>query len=239
MARDRLLIIAAVLIVVGAAGILATSHFGTDRQYPHGFLPGGGMMKDGGMRRGGGMMGRRQMAEMMKGMMGNMLPHGVKPEDLPDPGSQGVNLVARFCSQCHDIPSPALHAAQEWPAVESRMFARMSMMSGMPMMKGMGMEIPSPEERKAITDYMKTNAMKPADLGALPQRESAAAVSFKTVCSQCHPLPDPKLHTAQDWPGIVERMRGHMKEMGKPVINDRERDRISGYLSRLGKKMIR
>ena len=229
MARDRLLIIAIVLIVVGAAGILATRHVETERQYSHGFLPGSGMMP---MMGDGGMTGRRQMKEMMKGMEGTMLPHGVPPGDLLDPGSRGADLVTRFCSPCHDIPSPSLHAAQEWPAVESRMFARMSMMSGMPMMQGMGMEIPSPEEREAITEYMKTHAMKPASPETLPQPESAGAVSFKTVCSRCHPLPDPKLHTAQEWPAVVDRMRSRVREMGREAMTEQERSTIVSYLSR-------
>lgn len=181
-------------------------------------------------------MSRGQMREMMKGMMGDMLPPGVKPEDLPDADSPGAKMVARFCGQCHDIPSPAMHTKEKWPDVESRMFARLSMMGGMHMMQGMGMESPSPDEQRAIIDYMAAHAMKPAAPGALPQSESAAAVSFKTVCSQCHPLPDPGLHTAREWPAVAERMRTHMKEMGKRAITDHERDEIVGYLSRNARK---
>lgn len=240
MGRNRLLVVAAVLIVIGAVGGLMTTHFGIYRGYHDGFFPGGGMvsmmagggmMRDGGMMGGGGMMNRDQMREMMKGMMGNMLPSGIKPEDLPDPDSPGAKLAVRFCDQCHDLPSPALHTNEEWPGVEGRMFARLSMMSGMPMMQGMGMESPSPDQQKAIVDYMVAHAMKPAVLGALPQPESADAVLFKTVCSQCHPLPDPGLHTAGEWPAVTKRMRTHMKEMGKRVITDKEKAEIVGYLS--------
>lgn len=235
MEGDRVLIVAIVLVVAGASGLFLTRHIGSSRGYGGGGAPVGGMMPMMG-RGGGGMMSRDQMREMMKGMMGNMLPPGVKPEDLPDPGSPGAKLVARFCGQCHDIPSPALHTKEEWPSVESRMFARLSMMSGMPMMQGVEMESPSPDQQKAVVDYMVAHAMKPASLGALPQPQSAAAVSFKAVCSQCHPLPDPGLHTAQEWPAVAERMRTHMKEMGKRVITDRERDEIVGYLSRNARK---
>lgn len=219
MGRDRLLVVAVVLIVAGILGVLLAHGLGLCRAMRGSDARFGGMMRmmdrrGGGMMGGGGMMDRDQMKEMMKRMMGPMLPPGLGPEELPDAGSPGATLVARFCGQCHDIPSPAMHTRDEWPRVESRMFARMSMMSDMPMMQGMGMESPSPDEQKEIVSYMISHAMKPPEPGALPEPGSAAALSFKTVCSQCHPLPDPKLHTAGEWPGVVERMRGHMKEMG-------------------------
>ncbi len=157
MKRDRLLIAAVVLIVIGAAGVLMTRHFGIWRRYHDGYFARGGMMP---MMRGGGMMNRDQMKEMMRGMMAEMLPSGIRPEDLPDRDSSGARLVARFCSQCHDIPSPALHTAQEWPQTASRMFSRMSMMSGMPMMRGTGMEAPSTAQQKEIVEYLSRNARK-------------------------------------------------------------------------------
>jgi hypothetical protein len=33
-----------------------------------------------------------------------------------------------------------------------------------------------------------------------------------------------------EWPAVVERMRRNMKVMGKPAINDTERNEISDYL---------
>lgn len=235
-----MLVVAVVLIVAGILGVLLAHGLGPYRAMRGGGARFGGMMRmmgrGGGGMMGGGMMSRDQMKGMMKGMMGPMLPPGVEPEKLPDPDSRGARLVARFCDPCHDIPSPAMHTKEEWPGVESRMFARLSMMSGMPMMQGMGMEPPSPDEQKGIVSYMTSHAMKPPDPGALPESESAAALSFKTVCSQCHPLPDPTLHTAPEWPGVVERMRGHMEEMDTRVIPDSEKDEIVGYLSRNARK---
>lgn len=46
------------------------------------------------------------------------------------------------------------------------------------------------------------------------------------------PCPTPRLHTVNEWPGVVERMRKNMEIMGKPVITDQERDEIAGYLRR-------
>lgn len=51
-------------------------------------------------------------------------------------------------------------SAQEWPQTASRMFSRMSMMSGMPMMRGTGMEAPSTAQQKEIVEYLSRNARK-------------------------------------------------------------------------------
>lgn len=33
-----------------------------------------------------------------------------------------------------------------------------------------------------------------------------AGILFEATRSLCHVLPDPKQHTADEWPGVVERM---------------------------------
>jgi hypothetical protein len=52
---------------------------------PPGMPMGRGMM-------GGGMMDREGMRGMMQRMMPDMLPPGIKPEDLPSPDSPGAKL---------------------------------------------------------------------------------------------------------------------------------------------------
>ena len=89
---------------------------------------------------------------------GCRVPLPVLQEDLPDPRSRGAELTGRYCSQRHDTPHPRLHTAEEWPAVAGRMFARMSMMPGMPMMGGV--EAPSPAEREAIVAYLAEHGRK-------------------------------------------------------------------------------
>lgn len=46
--------------------------------------------------------------------------------------------------------------------------------------------------------------------GAPPESEASLAASretFVTVCTECHPLPSPKRHAADEWPDYVEEMR--------------------------------
>jgi cytochrome c5 len=166
------------------------------------------------------------MMQMMQGMMGGRLPPGIESENLPDPDSSGAKLLARYCTQCHNLPSPGMHTQEEWPTVTQRMFHRMSIISGM-----MGIEAPSVDEQEAIVAYLKTHSLKPMIHGILPSPESPEAISFKNTCSQCHALPDPKLHTADEWPNVVERMRTNMQNMGRRVITDQEMNEIVSYLA--------
>lgn len=228
MRNNRLLILAVILIAFGLIGIITTTWFGSYREQRRMF-PMPGMMMDGMM--GGGMMNREDMKDMMKRMMLGMLPPGVKPENLPDPASRGAQLLSHYCTQCHDLPNPAMHTADEWPAITNRMFSRMSMMSGM-----MGIENPSSEEQLLIVSYLKAHSLKSISPGMLPSPESKGAIMFKETCSQCHALPDPLLYTAQEWGAVVERMRGNMQAMGKRVITEQEKTEIVAYLSSHARK---
>jgi cytochrome c5 len=219
MRDGRLLITALALTAIGLLGLFTTTRMG---RYPV-------RMTDGMMGRG--MMDRAQMGGMMQRMMPGMLPPGVKPGDLPDPDSKGARLLTRYCSQCHYLPSPRMHTAEEWPHVVVRMFNRMRMMSGM-----MGIESPSPEERQIIVAYLEAHSLKSVSPESLPAPESKGAVLFKQVCSQCHSLPDPTFHTSVEWPKVVERMRSNMQAMGKRVITDREEKVIIAYLSAHARK---
>lgn len=105
----------------------------------------------------GGMMEGRcgGMTEGM--MMGGAMPRGVDPMQLPEPQSAGARLVNQYCTQCHGLPTPALHSAPGWPPVVGRMNARMQWMR---QNSGMAIAAPTPEELKAILAYMQTHATK-------------------------------------------------------------------------------
>lgn len=60
--------------------------------------------------------------------------------------------------------------------------------------------------------------------------DSPGALAFQEICSQCHALPDPGRHTSQEWPTVVEQMKGYMKSMGKPVPNEQKLREIVKFL---------
>jgi cytochrome c5 len=223
MYNNRIFVSSVVLIVLGVTGIVAMS---ASREGQTGESSGGMNMRGGMM--GSGMMDREGMKEMMQKMMPDMLPPGIKPEALPEPNSRGAKLLDRYCSQCHNLPSPAMRSSAEWPVITNRMFSRMSMMSGM--MGMMNVENPSSEEQQTIVAYLQAHSMRTISPGALPAPESRGAVLFRDACSQCHSLPDPQLHTASEWPKVLYRMRGNMESMKKKVISEQNRKTIEEYL---------
>lgn len=185
----------------------------------------------------GGMERMGPMGDMMRmmGRRGMELPAGILASELPDPDGRGARLVATYCGQCHGIPSPRRHAAGDWEATARRMFRRMAHMEGMGdgmmgRMRGGRMEVeaPTPAEERVILAYLREHAMRGAREEALPAGDGREA--FVRICSRCHALPDPSQHAAEEWPAVVERMRGHMERMDVEAISDAEAGRVVRYL---------
>ncbi|MDX8410262.1 MAG: hypothetical protein R8K46_00105 [Mariprofundaceae bacterium] len=128
------LIIGLALLLTGIGGLLVV------RSSP---------MSMGGM----GMMGQGTMKEMMQRMMEDQLPPGIDEADLPEPKSQGAQLLARYCIQCHDLPPPVLHTSTEWPKVLARMERRMEMMARMGSILN-----PTDQEQAAMLNYLQRYA---------------------------------------------------------------------------------
>jgi cytochrome c5 len=135
-------------------------------------------------------------------------PPGISAADLPDPNSTGAKLVGTYCGQCHNMPSPQMHSATDWPSIARRMWLRMELLS-----PSLGVKTPALAERFALLDYLTTNALKVsgANLPAGPGREE-----FAQVCSRCHALPDPRVHSRADWPTVFARMEQNMVRMQVP-----------------------
>jgi cytochrome c2 len=160
---------------------------------------------------GGMMMDREGMKAIMQGMMGDVLPPGIDPALLPEPQSQGALLLARYCSQCHNLPGPGTHTAEEL------------------------FESPDESELQAILRYLQEYAQKPIDEAQYDDLDTSAGRAFQSTCSLCHALPDPQQHTSEEWPAVVERMRQHMVTQGKAVPNEATMGEIVGFLQRHAK----
>jgi cytochrome c5 len=88
------------------------------------------------------------------------------------------------------------------------------------------------------------------DAAQLPERESRGAKLTTTYCVQCHNLPNPAMHDAARWPGVVRRMVPRMEgkgNLGKLMAymmagvrspSDEEERIIVAYLRRHGQKPI-
>jgi hypothetical protein len=153
-------------------------------------------------------------------MLERIIPPGFEPAMLPEPASEGARLTLRYCVQCHNLASPAMHDAARWPAVVARMVPRMEGKGNMgKLMAEMmaGVESPGPGDTQAITAYLRKYAQSPLDPKKIPEVNAPAGEPFRLACGQCHVLPDPRRHTAAEWPAVVARMERNMEWMNRVV----------------------
>ena len=153
-------------------------------------------------------------------MLERILPPTFAPTELPEPDSEGARLTLRYCVQCHNLANPAMHHAAKWPAVVDRMVVRMEGRGNMgTLMSEMmaGVKAPREEETQAIVSYLQKYAQTPLDTRRYPEVNRPSGEAFRLACNQCHVLPDPKRHTADEWPKVVARMQENMEWMNRVV----------------------
>ncbi len=204
---------------------------------------------------------RRWQSSEHGGMLMRILPRHLRPSTLPDPGSEGARLTALYCVQCHYLPNPAMHEADHWERVVSRMLPRMrgegnmgELMARMMLGPSAGedarpLSAPSTDEARTIVDYLRRHAMKPLDDTVSPTlRQELAGEDgrmFVLACNQCHVLPDPAQHSASEWPDVFRRMQEHMQWMNR-IVGTRADPRepqlrpeaILGFLQRNARQVI-
>lgn len=185
-------------------------------------------MVNGEMKNDGGI---KAMREIMQRTTADVLPPGIDPSLLPEPKSKSARLLQRYCTQCHYLPGPGRHTAEEWPVVIERMKTRFDMHR---QMMG-GIAVPTESESKTLTDYLQTYAQKPIDVTRYSDLDTMTGQSFITTCSLCHVTPDPKQHTAQEWPAVVRRMQKHMFTMRKTVADEATLKHVLKFLQRHGR----
>jgi len=153
-------------------------------------------------------------------MLERIIPPGFTAAMLPEPQSRGAQLTLRYCVQCHNLASPAMHDAARWPSVVRRMVPRMEGQGNMGRLMAemmAGVKAPSPADEQAIVAYLRRHAQHALDPKQIPEVDSPAAEPFRLACGQCHVLPDPRRHTAAEWPAVVERMQKHMEWTNRVV----------------------
>lgn len=132
-------------------------------------------------------------------------PPGLGPGELPDPDSEGAQYLRQYCTACHALPSPGAHSATDWPSYMRRMWMRLDALD-----PKYSVPVPSAGERVVLMRYLLDNALQVSRVD-LPARQGREL--FINECSRCHELPDPRQHSAADWPAVVIRMREHSVDM--------------------------
>ena len=157
-----------------------------------------------------------------------MPPEDFDVSTLPDAESADAKLMMSFCGQCHAVASPGTHSAVEWPVVVRRMWLRMEMLP-----ESLSIRVPEVGERVRITSYLTANALKVSPEN-LPAGNGQAA--FVEVCSRCHALPDPRIHTAKDWPAVFLRMEGNIQRMKVRGPTQEQTGQILTYLQEVARR---
>jgi hypothetical protein len=164
---------------------------------------------------------RKRWAESPHGpLLERILPPTFEARQLPEAGSRGAQLTLRYCVQCHNLPNPAMHHAAKWPGIVERMVLRMEGRGNLgPLMSEMmaGVQVPSPEDAALVVAYLRKHGQQPLDPKRYPEVNRPSGEAFRLACNQCHVLPDPKRHTAAEWPAVVARMQENMEWMNRVV----------------------
>jgi hypothetical protein len=183
-------------------------------------------------------------------MLERLLPPTFDVRELPEPRSPGARLVVRYCVQCHNLPNPAMHSAARWPSVLERMVLRMQGRGNMGhLMAEMmaGVRAPDKAEADTLLDYLRRHAQKPLDPTRYPEVNTPSGEPFRLACGQCHVLPDPRRHTAREWPAVVARMQENMQWMNRvvgtqPALSERAGepqlrvDEINAFLAKYARR---
>lgn len=152
-------------------------------------------------------------------------PADFNPELLPNGKSYEASLLIQYCGQCHAVPSPTTHSATDWPSVLRRMWLRMEHLP--PTYR---VAVPQVGERARLLTYLRDNALQVGaqNLPAGPGRDT-----FARMCSRCHTLPDPRVHSAADWVAVIQRMEQNMLRMNVAQLTRPETEEVLGYLQNL------
>jgi cytochrome c5 len=128
----------------------------------------------------------------------------------------------KYCTACHELPSPNAHSATDWPVIIRRMWLRTDRVA-----PDFEIPIPTSAERVMMIRYLVENALQVSDraLRAAPGRDA-----FSETCSRCHELPDPMQHPSQDWAAVVQRMAQHVEDILDDRLSGTEVRRITSYL---------
>jgi len=153
-------------------------------------------------------------------------PVGFTAAMLADQTSEPAQMFIKTCAQCHDLPAPSSHTKEEWPDIVTQMINRLRRRK---FFSSQSLFVPGNDKANQITDYLSRHALEGADANA--HADTPAGLLFQKKCTQCHAMPDPRLHSPAEWPAVIERMRGNIHRMQREPISDHEAEELARYLS--------
>ena len=106
-----------------------------------------------------------------------------------------------------------MHDAARWKSVVARMVWRMEGQGNLgKLMQDLmaDVKVPSANEQDTLLRYLQKHAQRELNRGRYSDLNTDSGRRYSIACAQCHVLPDPRRHTASEWPAVVERMRRNM-----------------------------
>jgi hypothetical protein len=182
---------------------------------------------------------------MISSIGGGLPPADFGPENLPEPESRNALLLQAYCVQCHSLPTPRMHAADEWPILMRRMLMRVQTLEnrmGGPLTEEIAGEmalegakvtiLPSPAELDTLLTYLQDNALPvvdPAELGTGPE-----VGLYVRKCSICHDTPDPAAIRSADADAFLARMQANMVVSDVTPLTPDEFRRVFAFIEERG-----
>ncbi len=133
MKKSRFLVMTIALIIGICGLIVLTKFFGNWPFQTKNTMMGGGVMK------------QQQMKDSTRGMNPAIPSQDIKQSNLSERDDQGAKLLSLYCTQCHELPNPHMHRAEEWPSVVENM---------QDVMRSRGKPELADNEKKIITNYL-------------------------------------------------------------------------------------
>jgi len=156
-----------------------------------------------------------------------VIPFGLTADQLPDPKSKGAALLASYCGQCHNLPSPKMHSTGDWPMRFEKMMDHALLMAG----ASPGVKIPVDKEKKELVSYLEKNGFRALPANS-PLRGEPQMFNVIWHCSVCHAVPDPDQFPAKEWGNIVDRMNIYRKKQGREEMSNADRKEVINFLAK-------
>ena len=94
----------------------------------------------------------------------------------------------------------------------------------------MTLEPMSDADKKTVLSYMQKYGYRAMDECNYPDLDTKTGIACRTTCKQCHELPEPSIHTKEEWRDVALRMRKIMEILDVTDPSAGEIAKVINYL---------
>lgn len=90
-----------------------------------------------------------------------------------------------------------------------------------------------------LASVSATQLVHVAPLGSVELTDHADSVDYHRFmhrCGACHTAPDPSLHTATEWPDVIQRMKATMRKAGLLPMDTSDESAVLDFVLRRSKR---